>query len=103
MSMTRSELIEAVLKEMDRVWGDEGFGGTALEYEWLRAHYRISEEEDVQWQFVLQYDMDDMPEEDQEDEEVVEFVENESAVMAFLASFLDKYRSGTATYAGATN
>ena len=56
--MTRPELIEAVLTEMHRVWGDEGFGGTFPEYEWLLANYGITEEEDVQWQFVLQYHMD---------------------------------------------
>ena len=80
------------------MWGDEGFGGTLLEYEWLLTNYDITEEEDVQWQFVLQYDMDDMPEEDWEDEEVMQFVEDDAAVLPFLRMLLRKYRSGAATY-----
>lgn len=96
--MTRVELLEAVLEEMQRVWGDEGLGGTVPEYEWLLAHYGITEEEDVQWQLVLQYDTDDLPEEDSEDEEVMAFVEDDKAVLAFLRMFLNKYRSGADTY-----
>jgi len=96
--MNRAELIESILEEMQRVWGDEGFGGSFPEYEWLLTNYGITEEEDVQWQFVLQYDMDDMPEEDWEDEEVMQFVEDDAAVLPFLRILLRKYRSGTATY-----
>jgi len=34
--MTEDELIEAVLAEMERVWGDDpGLGGEPDEYEWL--------------------------------------------------------------------
>lgn len=83
---------------MQRVWGDEGFGGTPPECAWLLANYGITEEEDVQWQLVLQYDMDDLPEEDWEDEEVMTFVENDMAVLPFLRMLLRKYRSGTAIF-----
>jgi hypothetical protein len=96
--MNRAELIESVLEEMQRVWGDEGFGGSFPEYEWLLTNYGITEEEDVQWQFVLQHDMDDMPEEDREDEEVMQFVEDDAAVLPFLQILLRKYRSATAAY-----
>lgn len=96
--MTRAELTDAVLEEMQRVWGDEGFGGTLSEYAWLLANYGITEEEDVQWQLVLQYDMDDLPEEDWKDEEVMTFVEDDEAVLPFLRMFVRKYRSGAAIF-----
>jgi hypothetical protein len=96
--VTRAELIEAVLAEMRRVWGDDGFGGTSVEYAWLLANYGITEEDDVQWQFVFQYDIDDMPEEDWEDDEVMEFVEDDAAVQPFLRMLLQKYRRGSSTY-----
>ena len=48
--MNRAELIESILEQMQRVRGDEGFAGTFPEYALLRTG--ITEEEDVQWQFV---------------------------------------------------
>ena len=58
--MTRSELIDAVMGEMERVWGEAGFEGTVTEYHWLFAHYGITEEEDVQWQLVLEHNMGEL-------------------------------------------
>lgn len=52
-AMTRSDLIESLLAEIDRVWGPEGFGGESEAYAWLKEHFGISEEEDLQWQDVL--------------------------------------------------
>ena len=83
---------------MDRVWGEEGLGGEAGAYEWLKEHYQISEEEDVQWQLILEYDMDDLCEEDLEDEELMEFLEDNFAVVLFLETLLRKYQSSTETY-----
>ena len=97
--MTKSQLIEAVLKEMDRVWGeDKGLGGTDEEYAWLLANYEISEEEDVKWQLVLEGSMGDLPEEDADDPEVQEFLDDEAAVHVFLEGFLEKYHGSTAVY-----
>ncbi len=96
--MTKSELIGGILQEMDRVWGDEGLGGELEEYEWLLQTYNISEEEDVQWQLILQYDMDDLPIENQEDEEVMSFLENPHDVNNFLQTLLAKYKASLETY-----
>ncbi|WP_338496600.1 hypothetical protein [Delftia tsuruhatensis] len=96
--MTKSELIDGVLHEMDRVWGDEGLDGKTEEYEWLLKNYNISEEEDVQWQLILQHHMDDLPAEDQEDDEVMSFLEDPHAVKQFLQAFLAKYKTSSATY-----
>src|SRR5437868_5852917 len=90
---TRKQLIGAILREMERVWGAEGLGGEAEEYKWLESQYHISEEEDVQWQLVLQYATGHLPEEDLEDEEVMEFLEDNFAVVLFLEALLRKYRS----------
>jgi hypothetical protein len=96
--MTKSELIDGILNEMDRVWGDEGLGGEPEEYEWLLKTYSISEEEDVQWQLILQHHMGDLPVEDQEDEEVMSFLEDTQAVKQFLQVFLAKYKTSSAIY-----
>jgi hypothetical protein len=96
--MSRTTLIEAVLVEMDRVWGPEGFGGSFADYDWLLAHYGISEEEDVNWQFVLQHATDDLPDEDAEDAEVMLFLDDDAAVGQFLRELLQKYRNGTAVH-----
>jgi hypothetical protein len=95
--MNRAEFVGAILVEMQRVWGDEGHGGTIPEYEWLLFNYGITEEEDVRWQLVLEYD-ELLSDEDQEDDEVMDFVLDEPAVLAFLTSLLQKYRSGSVTY-----
>lgn len=96
--MTKSELIDGVLHEMDRVWGEEGLGGESKEYEWLLKNCNISEEEDVQWQLILQHHMDVLPAENQEDEEVMSFLEDPQAVKQFLQEFLAKYKTSSATY-----
>jgi len=98
MSMNRAQLIDAVLDEMERVWGDEGLGGSDREYRWLASEYGITEEEDVQWQLVFQYDIDDMLEEDLEDDEVMTFLEDDLGVVLFLERFLAKYRSSEKKY-----
>lgn len=96
--MTKPELIEAVMAEMSRVWGQEGLGGEKGEYEWLVQTYGITEEEDVQWQLILQDGMDDLPEEDLEDEELMTFLADQPAVVAFLEAFLQKYRERSVVY-----
>jgi hypothetical protein len=94
----RRSLVNAVLVEITRVWGEEGLQGSAPEYAWLLETYGISEEEDVQWQLVFEYEIDEMLAEDLDDEEVMAFVEDDAAVIAFLNRFLAKYRSSAATF-----
>ena len=96
--MTKAELIDAVMAEMSRVWGQERLGGEKREYEWLLQTYGITEEEDVQWQLILQDDMDDLPEEDLEDEELMAFLADEPAVVTFLVAFLQKYLEHSSVY-----
>jgi len=96
--MNRTQLIHAILQEMERVWGPGGLAGEPTEYAWLESHYHISEEEDVQWQLVLEYEIDDLSEEDLEDEEVMQFLEDNFAVVRFLESLLRKYQSSGEVY-----
>ena len=96
--MNRAQLIDAVLEEMERVWGPEGFDGENAEYEWLEDHYAISEEDDVQWQLILQYNLGNLPEEDLDDDDVMAFLEDNFAVVLFLEKLLRRYRSGSDTY-----
>lgn len=98
MAMNRSQLIDAILDEEERVWGDEGPGGEPAEYAWLRKHYQISEEEDVQWQLVLQYEEDDLADEDLADDDLMDFLEDNLAVILFLEGLLRKYQSSTEIY-----
>jgi hypothetical protein len=83
---------------MERVWGENGLHGEPEEYAWLTIHYGITEEEDVQWQLVLQYSDDDLPQEDKEDEDVMNFLEDDDAIASFLKNFLQKYKSNNQAY-----
>lgn len=91
--MDRSALINAILARMEEVWGDKGLTGEPKQYAWLLENFGISEEEDVQWQLVLEYDMGELSDEDREDPEVMQFVEDEKQVVPFLESMLRKYES----------
>lgn len=102
-TMTRSDLIESVLAEMERVWGPEGFGGELEAYAWLKASFGISEEEDLQWQDVLSdwagtLDEDTADLEEDEKEQVKAFLQDDPAVITFLETLLQRYRSSDATY-----
>jgi len=103
--LTRPDLIESVLAEMDRVWGPEGFGGEFEAYAWLKANFGISEEEDLQWQDVLSdwagtLDDDTADLEEDEKEHVKAFLRDGPAVITFLETLLKRYRSSDATYPG---
>jgi hypothetical protein len=103
--MHREDLIKAVSQEMDRVWGEEGFGGSDQEYEWLLEHYDIAEEEDLVWLEVLQdfrgdLNLDD-PEAGYGDDEKAEielFLDDDRAVCRFLELLLEKLRTGAGSY-----
>lgn len=104
-AMTRSDLIESVLAEMDRVWGPEGVGGESEAYAWLKEHFGISEEEDLQWQDVLSdwagsldVDLEDLDE--AEKERVIAFLQDDPSVTTFLEALLQRYKSSAARYPG---
>lgn len=103
--MNRNDLIEAVMIEMERVWGEEGFGGEEVAYEWLYSHYGITMMDDLNWQFILEDSWggllaylaeDGAPKED--DDEIIAFVEDDSRVEIFLADLLANYKSSDAIY-----
>jgi len=98
MTEIRTSLVDAILIEITRVWGADGLQGSVPEYVWLFDTYGISEEEDVQWQLLFEYQIGEMLDEDLDDEEVMAFVEDDVAVIAFLHGFLGKYRSSVAMY-----
>jgi hypothetical protein len=99
--LSQTQLMEAILEQIARVWGDDdGLEGEPAEYEWLMAHYGISQDEDIKWHLLLQDNMGDLPEEDAEDPEVQAFLEDEAAVLGFLRMFLEKYRASDAVYPG---
>ncbi|WP_239989847.1 hypothetical protein [Pseudomonas syringae] len=102
---TKSELIESLLAEMNRIWGPDGFGGKPEAYAWLQEHFKISEEEDVKWQDVLsewagtlEEDTADLDEDEQK--QVKAFLQDDSAVIVFLESLLHRYKSSDTTYPG---
>ena len=99
-SKAKIALMDSIIEQMERVWGPEGFGGDWPEYEWLLKAYGITEEEDVQWQFVLgwEYWREDMEQEDLNDEELMAFLANDEAVCDFLRQFLAKYQAGNSRY-----
>lgn len=93
------ELFDSIIGEMDRIWGEPGFEGDAEQYEWLEMNYGITEEDDVHWQFALQYFIThDLPEEDESDPLVMEFLDDYDAVEEFLIELQSKYRSSDKSY-----
>lgn len=90
-------LIKAIITEIQRVFPD-GFNGTYEEYQWLLETYGIDQEEDVCWMRILEYDTDELPEDEQNDQELMAFLHDHSAVNRFLTELLTKYRSGSGYY-----
>jgi transcriptional regulator with XRE-family HTH domain len=98
-------LIDRIVVEMERVWGPEtqGFDGTTEQYTWLKQHYGISEEDDVQWQFILQDSWDEEPDDlDDDDGEMREFLASPHAIVGHLNFLLERYRSNTVSYTDGT-
>ncbi|MXS77402.1 DUF1917 domain-containing protein [Nitrosomonas sp. JL21] len=91
--MRRNQLITAIIAEMDRIWGEDGFDGTHDDYQWLQQNYGISEENDVLWQLILEYDANELSDEDLEDQELMGFLEDKKAVRQFLECHLKSYRN----------
>jgi hypothetical protein len=99
--MTDTQLMERILSEIARVWGDDdGLAGETAEYAWLHEHYGITEEEDAKWHLLLQENMGELSEEDEADPEIEAFLEDGEAVTAFLEMFLAKYQSSDVVYPG---
>jgi uncharacterized protein YifE (UPF0438 family) len=89
--MAKDELIDAIMREMDRVWGSRGLHGTDDEYQWLLEHYGITREEDNRWMDVLYTTTGDLSPEQTEDEGRMRFLSDDRAVRAFLEQLLQKY------------
>ncbi len=74
--------------------------GTQEEYAWLKQHYGISEDDDVNWQFILQDSTDDLTEDelsedDPDDEEMIDLLTHPGDIIATLNTLLLRYRSNT--------
>lgn len=91
MQISHESLVDSIIREIERIFGHNGFDGTSEQYGWLMAHYNISEEEDVRWQMILEYDMDELVADS--DTYLMKFLENKHAVDIFLLNLLMKYRS----------
>jgi hypothetical protein len=91
-------LMDAIIEEMEQVWGADGFEGTPSDYAWLLEHYGITEEEDVEWIGILDYYAGESADEEPPTEEWLHYMQDDRAVTAFLARLLQKYRSNTVKY-----
>ena len=97
----RTESIDAIVVEIDRVFGKGGFDGDDAQYEWLLANYGVTEEADVQWQEICEYERSEIPEDQYEEDELealYAWLDDDAAVQAFLEDMLAKYRAGSAVY-----
>ena len=99
----RDELLDALVDEIIRIWGDDGFTGDHEQYNWLLQHYGVTEEEDNTYLDILEYREDSgftplssfytlNPEEQRK---IMSFVNDDAAVCKFLAILLDKYKSNS--------
>ena len=93
--MTRSDLIDAILSEMDRVWGAEGFSGAWEEYEWVLEHYGVTEGDDVAWSGILDFDAEELDPDDAANQKWMSFVISDEQVIPFLEQLLKKYQGNT--------
>lgn len=101
--MTKDELFDSVLVEMERVWGKPGFGGKFEAYGWLLEHYGITEDDDNKWLDVcaqdrgeLEHALADLTEDQRA--EIEEFLANDARVTEFLKGLLQRYQSSVAVY-----
>ncbi|MDD1020144.1 hypothetical protein M5G24_14115 [Pseudomonas sp. TNT2022 ID1048] len=101
--MTKDELFDGVLAEMERVWGELGFGGEFEAYDWLLTHYGITQEDDNTWMDICAQDRGELQDaladlaEDQR-AEVEAFLADDARVTDFLKKLLQRYQSSDAVY-----
>lgn len=112
MTKENEKLVDAVLVEIERVWGGLSpverhfmglppqedqpyFEGGEENYQWLERHSGIIEEEDVMWQLVMEdrFDVLSIDEDEEDEQETMEFLRDDEAVNSFLKEFLQKYKS----------
>lgn len=101
--MTKDELFNSVLAEMERVWGEPGFGGEFEAYGWLLEHYGITEEDDNTWMDICAQYRGELPEAladltELEQAEVVAFLADDARVTDFLKGLVQRYQSSGEVY-----
>ena len=101
--MTRDELFDGVLVEMERVWGEPGFGGEFEAYDWLLENYGITEEDDNRWMDICAQERGELEDAladlaEQERAEVVAFLADDARVTDFLKELLQRYQSSGEVY-----
>lgn len=91
-------IINAIVKEINRIFPDE-FSGSDEVYDWLLEHYGVTEDDDSTYITVCDYvfeDEDDLDEDQQEIiDEIIDFLEDEEELCAFLYQLLKKYQSNS--------
>jgi hypothetical protein len=102
-SMTKDKLFDGVLVEMERVWGEPGFGGEPEAYDWLLEHYGITQEEDNTWMDICAQNRGELEDAladltEQERAEAVAFLADDARVTDFLKRLLQRYQSSGAVY-----
>ena len=95
MALNKYQLIEAIQREENRVWGPDGFRGEERELRWLQAHYGISAGDDQVWVRIQQYEYDELSLADTMDETLMRSLEDTFSVILFLEKLLRKYQSST--------
>lgn len=92
--MSSDELIAEIIKNVERVFGTDGFGGTSEEYGWLLRRCGITEEEDNTWIDIIDFEGSSELDPANEDEaKIIGFLRDPAAVHRFLAALLKKYRN----------
>ncbi|ODJ93162.1 hypothetical protein BB779_01200 [Pseudomonas viridiflava] len=101
--MIKDELFAGVLVEIERVWGEPGFGGDFEAYDWLLENYGITEEDDNRWMDIcaqdrgeLEHALADLTKDQRA--EIEEFLANDARVTDFLKGLLQRYQSSGAVY-----
>ena len=99
--MGSGEMVAEIISTIERIFGDNGFGGTDEEYRWLFETYGVSESEDNSWIDIIDTEASaELDPDDQGEAEIIQFLNDPIAVGDFLANLLEKYRSSRAIYRG---
>lgn len=101
--MDTDRLIDRIIAEQERIWPDDlghDFDGTFERYVWFEAHYGVNEGDDNRWRDILAHQRGKYIEvlTVEERAEIMQFLNDDDAVRAFLVALLDMHQHGTAVY-----
>jgi hypothetical protein len=99
--MSSDEMIAEIILNIERIFGDNGFGETDREYKWLLETYGVTESEDNSWIDIIDVEaFEELDPDSQDEAEIIRFLNDPIAVKDFLANLVRKYRSSAAVYRG---